>query len=93
MSNKAAIAAALFRNRKYSRSRRFIGNCTPWSAGLVVAAGDVCQSFGLAFTAQNSGTTAGTAAPNNESGASFTDAGGVVWYHTSLLLVQPPPIA
>jgi hypothetical protein len=93
MSNLAAAQAAAWRIRKYNRSRRFTQNCTPWSAGLVVAAGDVCQSFNLAWTAQNSGTTGGTAAPNNSAGPLFTDAGGVAWYHTSLLLVQPPPIA
>ncbi len=92
MSLAAQNAAASWRIRKATRSRRFTAGCTPWRAGLVVTAGDVCQSYGLAFTAQNSGTTAGTVAPNNSVGASFTDAGGVVWLHTPILLVQPPAI-
>jgi hypothetical protein len=89
----AANQAASWRLRKYNRSRRFAQACTPWSAGLVVSAGDVCYASGMAWTAQNSGTTAGTEAPNNGAGPLFTDAGGVQWYHTSILLVQPPPIA
>ncbi len=93
MSMTAATQAAAWRIRKYNRSRRFAANCTPWSAGLVVSAGDVCYASGLAWTAQNSGTTAGTVAPNNNAGPLFTDAGGVAWLHTSVLLVQPPPIA
>jgi len=91
MTLDAQTQAATWRIRRATRSRRFIAGCTQWAAGLVVTAGDVCQSYGLAFTAQNSGTTAGTA-PNNGTGASFTDGGGVKWLHTPLLLVQPPPI-
>lgn len=88
----AGAQAGAWRIRRANRSRRFIAGCTQWAAGLTVSAGDVCQSYGLAFTAQNNGTTAGTVAPNNADGASFTDAGGVIWFHTPLLLVQPPPI-
>ena len=88
----AAQQAAAWRIRRANRSRTYIGGCTQWVPGLVVTAGDVCQSYGLAFTAQNSGTTAGATAPNNSAGASFTDGGGIIWMHTPLLLVQPPPI-
>lgn len=88
----AATQTALYYMRRNTRSRQFTAGCTPWSAGLVVQQGDVCQSNNLAWTAQNSGTTAGATAPNNAEGASFTDGGGVVWVHTPLLLVQPPPI-
>lgn len=89
----AAQQAAAWRIRRYNRSRIFTANLTPWAAGLVVNAGDYVQSLGLAWKAQNSGTTAGTDAPNNSQGASFTDAGGVIWTHVPLLLVQPPTIA
>lgn len=88
----AAQQAAAWRIRRYNRSRNFTENCTTWSAGLNVQAGDVVQSYGLAWTAQNSGTTGGATPPNNSAGASFTDGGGVVWNHTPLLLTQPPQI-
>ncbi len=92
MTLDAQNQASAWRIRRAARSRRFTLGCTAWRAGLVVTAGDVCLSYGLAFTAQNSGTTAGTDAPNNGTGASFTDGGGVRWLHTPLLLVQPPLI-
>lgn len=92
MSLSAQNQASAWRIRRATRSRRFTLGCTAWSAGLVVTAGDVCQSYGLAFTAQNDGVTAGADAPNNSAGASFTDGGGVVWLHTPLLLTQPPAI-
>ncbi len=85
--------AATWRMRRANRSRVFILGCTEWTPGLFVTAGDVVQSYGLAFTAQNSGTTAGATAPNNSAGALFVDGGGVQWLHTPLLLVQPPPFA
>jgi len=92
MSISAQNQAATWRMRRANRSHVFTLGCTAWTAGLVVQQGDVCQSNALAWTAQNSGTTAGTVAPNNTNGASFTDGGGVQWLHTPLLLVQPPPI-
>jgi hypothetical protein len=87
-----ATQAAAFYLRRAQRSRLFTAACTPWSPGLVVQAGAVCQSNGLAWTAQNNGTTAGTVGPNNENGALFVDAGGIQWLKTNLLLVQPEPI-
>ena len=69
--------ASAWRIRRATRSRRFTLGCTAWSAGLVVTAGDVCQSYGLAFTAQNYGTTAGRMHQTIRAGASFTDGGGV----------------
>ncbi len=95
MSNTGAAAAqaASWRIRRRNRSGQFLANCTPWRAGLVVTGGEVCNANGMAWTAQApGGTTAGTVAPNSEGGASFTDAGGVQWLHTWLLLTQPPPI-
>jgi hypothetical protein len=91
MSQTPQRQAALYFMRRARRSRQFTAGCTPWISGLVVQAGDVCQSDGLAWTAQNSGTTAGVA-PTNADGASFADAGGVEWLHTPLLLTQPPQI-
>jgi hypothetical protein len=88
MSLDAQNQAAAWRMRRANRSRQFIAGATPWAAGLVIVAGDIVQSFGLAFTAQNGGTTLGTA-PNNATGGSFTDGGGVRWAHTPLLLVAP----
>jgi len=88
----AQTSAATWRIRRATRSRRFIGNLTAWSAGLVVNQNDYVQSYGLAWRAANSGTTAGTAGPDNSSGASFTDGGGVTWFHVALLLAQPAAI-
>lgn len=92
MSVAAVLSASRYYMRRARRSRQFVLGCTAWVAGLVVQQGDVCQSNSLAWTAQNSGTTAGTVAPNNTGGALFVDGGGVQWLHTPLLLVQPPPI-
>ena len=84
--------AAAWRIRRANRSKQFIAELTPWASGLVVATGDFVQSFGMAWQARNSGTTAGATAPNNSAGASFTDGGGVIWLHVPLLLTQPPTI-
>lgn len=81
--------AAAWRIRRRNRSQQFIAMATPWSAGLVVSAGDICQSDNMAWTAQNSGVTAGAVTPNNSAGALFVDGGGVQWLHTRLLLVAP----
>jgi hypothetical protein len=83
--------AATYNARKHSRSKRLIALLTPWAAGLIVHAGDYVQSGGMAFRASNSGTTAG-AGPNNDSGASFIDGGGVGWVHVALLLTAQPTI-
>lgn len=88
----AGQQSGLYYLRRRNRSQQLIAQATPWSAGLSVSAGDIVQSNSMAWTAQNSGTTAGSVAPNNTDGAAFTDGGGVIWVHTPLLLVAPTPI-
>lgn len=90
MSIAAQTQAAMWRMRRNTRSRFFVGNLTPWSSALTVAVGDYVQSFGLAWQAQNAGTT-GATAPNNSESALVTD-GVVDWLQIPLLLVQPPTI-
>jgi hypothetical protein len=92
MSNAAAAQTAAWRLRRANRSRFFTSQATPWSAGLVVTAGDIVSVGQLAWQAQNAGTTAGVE-PNNSEGAAFTDGGGVQWLHLPLLLVMPSPVA
>lgn len=94
MSNlTAAQQSATFYARRRSKSRRLVAGCTPWSVGLVIAAGDIVQSFSMAFEAQNDGTTTAGNAPNNSGGAAFTGSDGIMWVHEPLLLVAPPLIA
>lgn len=88
----AGQQAGLYYLRRRNRSQQFIAQATEWSSGLTVEAGDVVQANSMAWTAQNSGTTGGSVAPNNADGAAFTDGGGIVWVHTPLLLVAPTPI-
>lgn len=88
-SPAAALAASRYYIRRAQRSRQFVASATPWTSGLTVVEGDIVQANQMAWQAQNSGTTAGTAAPNNSAGASFTDGGGVRWLHLPLLLTQP----
>lgn len=92
MAMTEQTAAGLFYMRKSARSRVFIGMATPWAPGLNVTIDDVCQSNGLAWQAQNDGTTAGSVGPNNTDGALFVDGGGVQWLHLPLLTVAPQPI-
>lgn len=93
MDITAPVSAALFYMRRRKRSQQFIAMATPWAPGLTVTAGAIVQSNQLAWQANNSGVTAGAVGPNNESGAAFTDAGGVKWIHVPLLLTQPALIA
>jgi hypothetical protein len=86
----AATQAAAWKMRRANRSRFYTSQATPWSAGLVVTAGDIVQSHQLAWKALNSGTT-GTSAPNNSSGAASND-GAVTWVHVPLLLVAPAAV-
>lgn len=88
-SSAAALACSRFYIARAQRSRQFIASATPWSSGLIIVEGDIVQSNGLAWAAQDEGTTAGTVAPNNSAGAQFVDGGGVRWLHVPLLLVQP----
>ncbi|HVA17443.1 MAG TPA: hypothetical protein VMV59_06985 [Candidatus Dormibacteraeota bacterium] len=90
MTNQSQAAA--WRIRRRNRSQQFIAAATAWRAGLIVVPNDVVQSNGMAWIAQNGGTTAGGVGPNNSSGALFTDGGGVQWLHTPLLLTIPTPI-
>jgi hypothetical protein len=83
--------ASAWRIRRANRSKIYISKLPIWAAGLVIAAGQYVQSDGLAWRALNDGTTAGTA-PNNSSGASFTDGGGVAFEHVALLLAAQPTI-
>jgi len=92
MSTSAAVQSAAWRIRRASRSRFYTLQATPWSAGLVVVAGNIVQSHQLAWRALNSGTTGGATAPNNSAGARFVDGGGIEWLHVPLLLVAPAPI-
>jgi len=92
MSQAAALATSRYYIRRAQRSRQFIASATPWASGLTIVEGDIVQSNQMAWQAQNSGTTAGTVAPNNSAGASFTDGGAVRWLHLPLLLVAPEPI-
>jgi hypothetical protein len=87
----AATQAATWIIRRAARSRRYIGNLTPWRAGLVLHVGDFVQSGGLAWKVQTAGTTAGTA-PNNTNGASFVDGGSVGFVHVALLTGPRPTI-
>jgi hypothetical protein len=87
----AAWQAATWRIRRATRSRRFIATLTPWAAGLVLNAGDMVQSGGLAWRALNDGT-AGATAPNNLTGATFADGGGVSFVHVALLTAPQPTI-
>jgi hypothetical protein len=88
----AQTQAAAWRIRRANRSRIFIGNLTPWTPGLTVAANSYVQSFGLAWQAQNGGTTTAGNAPNNEAGAGFMGSDGIQWLHIPLLLTPPPTI-
>ena len=90
MTLDAQRQASAWYGRRSARSRRFAQNLTPWSAGLVVTIGDYVQNFGLAYQAQNSGTT-GATAPTNAGGSTASD-GVVRWQHVPLLLTQPPKI-
>jgi hypothetical protein len=90
MTLTAQDQASTWRIRRATRSRRFTQNLTPWSAGLAVVIGDYCQNFGLAWQAQNSGTT-GATSPSNDGGNTVSD-GAVTWTHVALLLTQPPQI-
>jgi hypothetical protein len=92
MSRSSQTQAAAWRMRRSTRSRFYIGQATPWAAGLVVTAGAVVQASRLGWTAQNAGTTAGVP-PDNNNGALFVDGGGVRWVHTPLLLTPPTPIS
>jgi len=87
--NQAARQAASYFIRRARRSRQFALAATPWAAGLTVAEGDIVQSNGLAFEAQNNGTTTSGNGPNNSSGALFIGSDGVQWLHMPLLLVAP----
>ena len=91
MSIAGQNAAASWRIRRRNRSAQFTAQATPWSSGLVVTEGDICQSFDNAWQALNSGTTGAGPAPNNEAGNTVSD-GGVTWTHLWLLLVAPTPI-
>ena len=90
--NQAARQAASYFIRRAQRSRQFVLSATPWIAGLTVAEGDIVQNNGLAFEAQNGGTTTGGNGPNNSGGASFVGSDGVQWLHLPLLLVAPAAI-
>lgn len=89
MLNRATQAAA-FILRKKSRSRRFIATLTAWSPGLTVAAGDMVQSFNLAWRALNGGIT-GAVPPNNDGGNAASDR-VVTWTHVPVLTTQQPTI-
>ena len=91
-SQAAALACSRFYIARAQRSRQFVASATPWTSGLTIVAGDIVQANQMAWQAKNSGITAGTVAPNNSEGASFTDGGGVRWLHLPLLLVQPEPV-
>jgi hypothetical protein len=84
--------ASAWRIRRATRSRRYIQALTPWRAGLVVAAGDFVQSFGLAWEAASGGITAAGNAPNNAGGAAFVGSDGIQWNHVPLLLTPAPTI-
>ncbi|HUZ34020.1 MAG TPA: hypothetical protein VMV19_18215 [Xanthobacteraceae bacterium] len=73
----AARAAGLKYARLNRMARVTVQNLTPWSAGLVVSAGEYITNVSLAYQALNSGTTAGTQGPTQY--GQFTDAGGVTW--------------
>ena len=90
MLNLATQAAALWRIRKHSRSRRFISRLTPWSPGLAVSEGDYVQSFDNAYRAASGGVT-GATPPNNISGNTMSD-GAVTWGHVAYLLTAQPTI-
>jgi hypothetical protein len=90
--NSAVLACSRYYLRRARRSRQFIASASPWSSGLNIVEGAIVQSNGLAWESKNSGMTAGTIAPNNSAGASFTDGGGVRWVHLPLLLVAPEPV-
>jgi hypothetical protein len=77
-----ATQAAAFNMRKHSRKRRLIARLPHWTAGLNVNAGDFVQSNGLAFRAQDGGTT-GSTAPNNSGGNVMSD-GAVSWSHVEI---------
>jgi len=88
MSAVAATRAANFYMRRATRSRFYVQQATPWSAGLSIEALDIVSSYGLAWQAQNGGITSGTA-PNNTVGAAFTGTDGIKWIHLPLLLSSP----
>jgi len=89
----ASTQGGLYYARRRTRSQRLIAQATPWVADLTIAAGDIVQSFGLAFEAQNRGTTTTGNAPNNSEGALFAGTDGIEWLHLQILLTAPTPVA
>ena len=71
-------SAGLYYARRLRRARVVQGNLTAWSAGLSVSAGQYVQNVGLAFQAQNSGTT-GHDAPTQNAGAFEDGSPGITW--------------
>lgn len=92
MSNLAATRqVSRYYIARAQRSRQFISQATPWSSGLIITAGDIVQNNGLAWEAQNGGTTGGTG-PDNSGGALSVGTDGIEWLHLPLLLVAPDPV-
>lgn len=88
MAMTNATQSAMYFNRRRSKSRRYVDALTPWSGpGLSVQAGDAVQSYGLGYTAQNSGVTGGGPAP---SGNGLSNDGNIDWLFTFMFLSPPP---
>jgi hypothetical protein len=71
-------SAGLYYARRLRRARVVQQNLTPWSSGLSVSAGQYVQNAGLAFQAQNSGTT-GHDAPTQAAGVFDDGSPGISW--------------